>query len=420
MKRLAMHDVTPGMVLEAPVRDQKGRLLIPAGERMTEKYIRICKIWGASEIWVQSSRDIDSEPSGGEEDIPAPVWGEAERRVGEHFAANDLHDAFVHELFRIATRKKAKGIHSRQDSSIPSSTSLSSQSTAAVRYTHSTRRSITVQSLISNRMRLPSLPDIYHKTIQSIYNVDIPIAEIAQIISKDTTLSAKVLQLVNSSFYGLLNPVETLTHALALIGTNQLMTILTGVSVVSVFKNVSTSLLHMRQFWEHSVACGIVCRQLASYMNGVVNSERYFVGGLLHDIGRLAMMQAIADDMARSMARSKVYRLPLYQAEKEVLGIDHAQTGAHLAHVWNLPAPLERMIHFHHQPDGKKNIDPAVVYVADFIVTALQIGFSGNEVLPIFDNSAWNFLELNTSIIDSVVYQLDNQLNDTFALIYGT
>lgn len=419
MKRLSMHELVPGMILESPVRDQKGRFIIPAGETVTEKHIRICKIWGATDIWVKTSDSDDHAPARSGTEIPEPVRFQAEQKVRERFGGNDLENEFLAKVFDMAVHRKAMEMHSQEISTKPS---FAEDSRVWAEYSYKPRksRSITLQSLINERMKLPALPDIYHKTMASIYNVDVPIADIAQVISKDPTLSAKVLQLVNSSFYGLLKPVETLTHALTLIGTDQLMTIVTGVSVVSVFKDLSSSMLNMRQFWEHSVACGIVCRQLASYMNGVVNSERYFVAGLLHDIGRLAMIQGMADDMARSMAKSRVHKWPLVQAEAQVLGFDHAQAGAYLANSWNLPAPLERMIRHHHAPESAaQNIDPAVVAVGDFVVTALEVGCSGNSYLPGFYSEAWDKLDLSPSILEHVVFQLNNQLNDTFVLIYG-
>lgn len=421
MKRLNTHEVVPGMVLEAPVLDQKGRFLIPAGETVTEQHIRICKIWGATEIWIKSSDTTDLTATESISQIPDDVWIKAEELAQEAFSCNELDEPFMQKVFQLAVQQKARKICYRNGLSKHETTPAPSQNLKIDPYIPPGKSQISLQSLINERMKLPSLPDIYNKTMASIYNADVPIADIAQIISKDTTLSAKVLQLVNSSFYGLLKPVETLPHALALIGTDQLLTIVNGVSVVSVFKDLSSSMLNMRQFWEHSVACGIVCRQLASYMDGIVNSERYFVAGLLHDIGRLVMIQAIADDMAGSMAKARVKRCPLVWTEKETLGFDHAQAGAYLSKTWNLPVTLEQMIRYHHEPlSVHQNNDPAVVAVADFLVTALQIGSSGNAFLPCFSREIWERLDLNPNILDNVVFQLESQLNDTFVLIYGT
>lgn len=420
MKRVSMHDLVPGMVLESAVRDQKGRFLIPAGEAVTEQHIRVCKIWGATDIWVKTEDTDDSAQHELAADIPEHVYQAAEQQLRRAFARNDLDIPFIGEIFRIAVQKKALAIHARPQDHKNQVQGHKSGSSEYYPYAAGRFSQLSIQGLINERMKLPTLPDIYHKTLESILNVDVPISDIAQIISKDPALSAKVLQLVNSSFYGLVKKVETLTHALALIGTNQLMTIVTGVSVVSVFKNLSSSLLSMRQFWEHSVACGIVSRQLASFMDGVVNSERYFVAGLLHDIGRLVLIHSASAEMSRILAKARTNRMAMLEAEKLVLGFDHTHVGAFLANSWNLPAHLESMIRYHHKAEeGKNPRDPAVVAVADFLVTALNVGSSGNCELAYLPPETWEKLDLSEGILENLVFQLENQLNDTFVLIYG-
>ncbi len=420
MKRVNMHEMVPGMILGSAVRDQKGRFLIPAGETVTEHHVRVCKIWGATNIWVKTDDEDENAQNEISPDIPDHFYLKAEEQLRLVFARNDLTTPFVSEVFRIAVQKKAREIHAGLQSGNKHFPVDKARAEEDYPYMPGRSSPLTIQSLINERLKLPTLPDIYHKTLESIHNVDVSIADIARIISNDPALSARVLQLVNSSFYGLLKKVETLTHALALIGTNQLMTIVTGVSAVSVFKNLSSSLLSMQQFWGHSVACGIVCRQLASFMDGVVNSERYFVSGLLHDIGRLALIQSAPAEMSRILAKARTHRIAMVEAEKQVLGFDHTHVGEFLAHSWNLPVHLETMIRYHHEPEGSKNArDPAVVAVADFLVTALNIGFSGNSELAHFSPEIWDKLDLSEGILENLVFQLDNQLNDTFVLIFG-
>jgi len=199
-----------------------------------------------------------------------------------------------------------------------------------------------------------------------------------------------------------------------------LMTIVTGVSVVSIFKNISSRLLNMRLFWEHSVACGIVARLLANYLPGVVNSERYFVAGLLHDLGRLIMVQTIPEEYSVIFDQSDKQNQNLSQLEEHKFGFDHAQVGAFLAEKWNLPLSLEKMIRYHHQPaEQSQNLDPMIVYMANLIVTGLDIGSSGEFYVPVLQTGIWEQLQLSQSILEPLVVQLDHQLKDTMNLIYG-
>ncbi len=418
MHRVSLNNLSPGMVLESSVHDPYGRFLLKANQSLEKKHIRIFKIWGVTEVWIKDEEENHVRETSPE--IPKDIYVRAESHLKKKFSLNSLDDPFIQEMFRVCLNHKAKALMS------PFSEYLSGQDqttgtekTGFKRYGKK-RKKITVDNLVNDRLRLGTLPDIYYRVIEAIHDPNRSIADISDIVGKDPTLSAKVLQLVNSSFYSLLQEVDTLTRALALIGTNQLMTIVTGVSVVSIFKNISSSLLNMRMFWEHSVACGIVARLLASFLPGVVNSERYFVAGLLHDLGRLIMIQTIPEEYRAVFDRANKGNETLRQVEKDKFGFDHAEVGAFLAEKWNLPLSLEKMIRYHHQPEEQgQNLDPTIVFMANLIVTGLDIGSSGESYVPVFQRDIWEQLQLSEGVLEPLVIQLDHQLKDTMNLIYG-
>lgn len=418
MHLVSLNNLVPGMVLENSVHDQYGRFLLKAGQSLEKKHIRIFKIWGVTEVWIKDEDEDHIQEI--QPEIPKEIYDQAESYLKEKFRLNNLDDPFVQELFRVSLIHKAQELQTPK----PEDNSAQNQSTEAdkkgfKRYRKKTKE-ITVNNLVNDRLRLGTLPDIYYRVIEAIHDPNRSIADISDIVGKDPALSAKVLQLVNSSFYSLLQEVDTLTRSLALIGTNQLMTIVTGVSVVSIFKNISSRLLNMRLFWEHSVACGIVARLLANYLPGVVNSERYFVAGLLHDLGRLIMVQSIPEEYSVIFDQSDKQNQNLSQVEEHKFGFDHAQVGAFLAEKWNLPLSLEKMIRYHHQPaEQSQNLDPMIVYMANLIVTGLDIGSSGEFYVPVLQTGIWEQLQLSQSILEPLVVQLDHQLKDTMNLIYG-
>ena len=266
-----------------------------------------------------------------------------------------------------------------------------------------------------------SIPDIYYKTIAAINNPEASLDDIAGIVSKDITLSAKVLQLVNSSFYSLRQKVDTLTWALALIGTNQLMTIVSGVSAVSLFKNIPSQLLNMVSFWEHSIACGTAARILSGYFPERLDTERFFVAGLLHDIGRLMLVQNLSKEYLLILEQVKKEELFLFAAEAERFGVDHAEIGARLAVHWNLPESLVSMMNHHHFPEqGRAFREAAIVNLADILVNALEIGNSGETFVPVIEPGVCQELNLEKAILQPVINEIENRLEETFAIIYGT
>lgn len=419
MLRVSVNKTSPGMILEEDVLDQKGRLLVRAGEPISDKHIRIFKIWGVTEVCI---RDGDRESHPSEEShqwLPEESLTRAEDLVRYRFPEHELDHPFISELYRICVERTAKSLNRRK--------SPQCEANAIQKATNPSQTpppgnfpAITISGLVNERLKLPTLPHIYHKILEAVHDPSLSIADIAKIVSKDPSLSAKILQLVNSSFYSLLKKVDTQTRALALIGTNHLMTIVTGVSVMSIFKHTSSTVLCMNRFWEHSISCGIVARMLSSYIPGVINSERYFVGGLLHDIGRLVLVQGVPRQMMHAFHIASREGISLHEAETEVLGFDHTEVGDFLAEKWNLPHSLRTMIRCHHDPrDQTQRLDPQIIYVADYMVNVLQVGFSGEKKIPPFLRSAWDELCLSPTILEPVVLQMDHQLHETIELIYG-
>ncbi|MCF8094628.1 MAG: HDOD domain-containing protein [Desulfobacteraceae bacterium] len=420
MEKTSTHNLVPGMVLARDVMDQTGRLLAPSGQEITEKLIRIFKIWGVGEVRVKAPEDGDI-PADTEPPVPEQIRKKAEELVGYRFQYNDLNDPFVYELFQLSSARKARRMLNNPDHAGPAEMMLTRSQDDAGKPAVSGRGKINVENLIFRTLRLGTLPDIYYKTIAAINNPETSLDDIAAIVSKDTTLSARVLQLVNSSFYSLRQKVDTLTWALALIGTNQLMTIVSGVSAVSLFKNIPSRLINMASFWEHSIACGTAARLLASYFPQRIEAERFFVSGLLHDIGRLILIQNLPEQYHDIFRRVRKEEIFLFTAEEEKFGSDHSYVGARLAHQWNLPEKLVNMIRYHHFPAQEDSFDePAIVNLADILVNALEIGNSGEFFVPVIEPDVCRKLNLDKEMLQWVVNEIDFQLADIFEIIYGT
>ncbi|MCF8109547.1 MAG: HDOD domain-containing protein [Desulfohalobiaceae bacterium] len=419
MGRIGIKEVTPGMTLSRDVKDQSGHLLASSGQVLTQKMIRIFKIWGIAELWIQESADhdqaVDAEP-----ELPETVRLQAEAVTRHRFQYNDLNDPFTAELFRISCLKKGKRLQQDPEDT-PENTIPGDQDSLSGRSVKPKAKKINIDFLINKTLRLGSIPDIYYKTIAAINNPEASLDDIANIVSKDITLSAKVLQLVNSSFYSLRQKVDTLTWALALIGTNQLMTIVSGVSAVSLFKHIPSQLLNMVSFWEHSIACGTAARLLSGYFPERMDPERFFVAGLLHDIGRLILVQNLSKEYLSLLHYVRKEERFLFAAETEKFGVDHSEIGARLAVHWNLPESLVSMLKNHHFPEyGRSFREAAIVNLADILVNALEIGNSGETLVPVIEPKVCQELSLDKEILQPVINEIEDRLDETFAIIYGT
>jgi putative nucleotidyltransferase with HDIG domain len=270
-----------------------------------------------------------------------------------------------------------------------------------------------IQDLISENEPLASLPNTFYLLQEAMEDPDSDFAKIGKIISIDPALTLRLLKIVNSAFYGYSNQIETVSHALGVVGTEQLMQLVLATSVVGQFKGIPKDMINMEYFWRHSVACGLVARTI-SEMNNETDGERYFVAGLLHDIGRLVMCLKIPDQfrIAMDFARNSGDRW--YKAEAKYFGFDHGGVGGALLRSWNLPKRLQESVAHHHNPSAAKNYghEAAVIFLADHISHEIIHGQDEENLRGKINPTAWKRLNLQEAthkpiIKEKVYFQLE-------------
>jgi len=144
--------------------------------------------------------------------------------------------------------------------------------------------------------------------------------------------------------------VDTIRHAVALVGTRELRDLALATVVVRIFEGIPPELMDMERFWEHSLLTGLVARALCRH-RGDHGVESRFVAGLLHDVGKLLMCRRVPELARHALARATYEQLPLPEAEQEALGFDHAEVGGLLLAAWRLPEPLVVAARWHHAPE---------------------------------------------------------------------
>ncbi|NDY41295.1 HDOD domain-containing protein [Dissulfurirhabdus thermomarina] len=263
-----------------------------------------------------------------------------------------------------------------------------------------------------------SLPDIYQRISRAVDDPLSTSADIGRIISEDTGLSARLLRIVNSPFYGFPSKIETISRAVTIIGTRQLRDLALATSIVKMFEGVSSDLVDMEKFWRHSVACGVAARILGTYQR-YPNVERLFVASLLHDIGRLILYLQVPQEARRALTAAREEGRLVRDVEEEVLGFDHADVGRALLKFWKLPPSLVEAVTYHHRPRRAMlfPVEAATAHLADFIVNARQLGTSGERFVPPLDADAWRTLGLSVNVLSPVLAQLERQYKDVVAMI---
>jgi HD-like signal output (HDOD) protein len=274
------------------------------------------------------------------------------------------------------------------------------------------------QALIEDVTDVPSLPEIFIRVNEAVNNPRSSLEDVGKVISEDTGLTARLLKIVNSAFYGFPSQIDTISRAVTIVGTQQLRDLALATSVIRLFRGIPHDLLDMESFWRHSVACGIAARILATYRREA-NVERFFVAGILHDIGRLIICLKRGDHIREVLPRVREGNHTLRQLEMEVLGYDHASVGGALIQAWKLPASLEEVILCHHSPleSSRYPVEAAVIHAADIITHALQLGNSGEYFVPQLEAKAWDRLALPISILAPTIDQVDRQCQDAVQMI---
>lgn len=277
---------------------------------------------------------------------------------------------------------------------------------------------ISAQALVQGSLELASLPEVVMRTIDLINDPDTSAAEIGQVIGEDPGLTARLLKIVNSPFYGFPSRIDTVSRAITVIGTLELLDLILATSVVKTFRGIPTELVDMDSFWHHSLYTGVIARILAGRMRAP-NTERYFIAGLLHDIGSLAMYKLLPEECATTLRRARIELTPLHFIEQEVLGFDHAEVGGELMRAWHLPEGLVEAIRFHHQPlQAQTNpLETALVHLADVIACAIHDSASETGRVPPMESGVWELTGLSINIMEDVINEADRQFEDARAVI---
>ena len=167
------------------------------------------------------------------------------------------------------------------------------------------------RDLVKSCVEVSSLPMVFLRINEAISSPRTSVVDISRIIADDPGLTARLLRLVNSPLYNFPGKIETISRAVVIVGTQQLRDLALATSVLKLFEGIPGDLVTMQSFWEHSVSCGLASRILASYRQEP-NVERYFVAGMLHDIGRLVIYSQAPALAREALARSREQRKHLY------------------------------------------------------------------------------------------------------------
>jgi len=265
----------------------------------------------------------------------------------------------------------------------------------------------------------PTLSVIYYELSAAIEDLDSSIDDVSSVIRKDQGMVSRILRLANSAFYGLPSQVGTLGEAVQIIGLNEIKDLVLATAVISAFK-MPPHLVDVASFWKHSIACGLACSLLAEEQHDP-QPERFFVAGLLHDIGRLMVFLKAPKEGIQILERADHEGMLASAMEREILGFDHAELGAELVSFWKLPHSLKEMVGSHHNPAKCTTVtaDAFLVHYADFIASVIGYGNSGEAfVAPLRIPKGCDTLLVSESRLPALAEELEVRCEDVFPILF--
>ena len=267
---------------------------------------------------------------------------------------------------------------------------------------------------LSSIRELPTFPTTALEVMRLASDSETSAAELSRIVSRDPSLSARILRVANSPYYGFAKKISTIEWAIVALGFETLRETVLSLTLIDLFRGTAVKYFDPRKFWKHSIDTASAARSIAKEIKNRHPGEAY-ASGLLHDIGILVLYRFFQDDFVEIQKLVDEDRMPRSHAEETVIGTSHADIGAWLAEKWNFPTNFVEAIRFHHNPSFAQ-INPeltAIVHVANQI--ACFDGYSCSDDPIKFDTAAVQIIGIDKLGISAKALA-DKYINDDSSL----
>jgi len=277
---------------------------------------------------------------------------------------------------------------------------------------------LTEQDIAGAVLRLPALPNIVLELIHALDDKDVDTHTLAQKISYDQTLTAKVLRLANSSFYGMQSKIGSIPHAITVLGFNSVRSLVLAAAVVDTFADHASGDLDHAHFWKHAIGTALCAKAIAAHRSA--NQDQSFIAGLLHNIGRLVLATCSPLRYRDVLQRCAQHDEDLLAAETHVFGIDHKAAGKAVLEYWKFPATIIGTLVSGQGASPAQGDAAAIAAVADAIAYALDLSGGQYDRVPSIPAADWDRLALNEAALQEIFTITETQFEEACAILGAT
>jgi HD-like signal output (HDOD) protein len=270
----------------------------------------------------------------------------------------------------------------------------------------------TPEEFVKTCTKMFSLPEVYLEVKRVIDNPESTMADLSRVLSIDPGMTAIVLKLVNSAFYGMPRKVETISRAVGILGMQPIHDLVLAMSVTTTFSGMSQQVMNMKIYWANSFFSGLAARELARKCF-LVDSERMFVEGLLRDIGHLLMYEYMPQQAEKAMKASAETGEAIQTSEQRLIGFDYAQVGKALVDEWQLPKNLGEAIRYQYNPSGTTDhgFEAALLNIASALTEGFQSPKGQSNWPTLIEPESWRLTGLEEETLNITMMDAGKQVS---------
>ncbi|MBM4127885.1 MAG: HDOD domain-containing protein [Nitrospira sp.] len=273
--------------------------------------------------------------------------------------------------------------------------------------------------LVQSCTSIFTLPDMYFRVRDVVDDPKSTTDDLVNAIKFDPAIAARLLRIVNSPLYGFPQQIDTLTRAVTLLGMQAVNDLVMATTVGRTFSGMTMQLMDMPMFWQKSVLCALLGGRIAKSC-GIDDSERFFIEGLLRDIGHVVLYQTVPQRAQSALVEAGYLGAALAEVEQASIGCDFAEVGAELIRSWGMPAQIEQAIRYQLRPSeaGEFALHASIVHLAGVVADHEDLAPKGRQEGWPFEPHAVTTTGFAPAHLPNVLFEARAQLQDTLTLIY--